>query len=155
VPGLNTDASYPSWSSDGELLAYSASSTVKSDQTNTLNRDIYYYDIIAKMTEKVSTSPQDDFDPAWSPGELKMLVFCRSDGNYSQLWLASFDAYGKPSERQLTKYGGLNPAWSPDGDKIIYENNAQLWTVNLDGTNENPILLNDEPVFGLDPFWTR
>ena len=155
VPGLNTDASYPSWSSDGELLAYSASSTVKSDQLETLNRDIYYYDIIAKMTEKVSTSPQDDFDPAWSPGELKMLVFCRSDGKYSQLWLASFDAYGKPSERQLTKYGGLNPAWSPDGDKIIYENNAQLWTVNLDGTNENPILLNDEPVFGLDPFWTR
>jgi Tol biopolymer transport system component len=84
-----------------------------------------------------------------------VLVFCRSEGDHSQLWIASFDANGKPSERQITKYGGHNPAWSPEGDRIIYENNAQLWTVKPDGKDESPILVNDEPVLGLDPFWTR
>ena len=155
VPGLNTDMSYPSLSPDGELLAYSASSAINSDQQKDQNRDIYYYDIIAKRTEKVTTSPQDDFNPAWSPPGMRNLVFCRSESGYTQLWIVSFDAYGKPTERQLTKFGGRNPAWSPNGDKIIYENNAQLWTINIDGSDEKPILVNDEPIFGLDPFWTR
>jgi len=154
IPGANMDMSNPSWSPDGELLAYTASLPVLSDQQKR-NSDIYYYDLVAKRTERISANPQDEFDPAWGPGETRVLVFCRSEGDHSQLWIASFDANGKPSERQITKYGGHNPAWSPEGDRIIYENNAQLWTVKPDGKDESPILVNDEPVFGLDPFWTR
>jgi len=30
-----------------------------------------------------------------------------------------------------------------------------LWTINPDGLKEEPILIDNEPVFGLDPFWTR
>jgi len=155
IPGENLDMSCPSWSPDGELLAYSVSTPAFPDTKQNPNRDIYYYDLVAKRTERVTSSTQDDFDPAWSPGETRILVFCRSEGEHSQLWLVNFDANGKPSEKQLTKYGGRKPAWSPDGDRIIYENNAQLWTIKPDGTDETPILVNDEPIFGLDPFWTR
>ncbi|MGB9596867.1 MAG: TolB family protein, partial [Candidatus Poribacteria bacterium] len=100
VPGLNMEMSYPSLSPDGELLAYSASSTTDQDQKESKNRDIYYYDIIAKRTERVTTSPQDDFNPAWSPAGLRNLVFCRSEDGYNQLWIVSFDAYGRPTEQQ-------------------------------------------------------
>jgi hypothetical protein len=155
IPGENLDFSCPAWSPDGELLAYSASLPLSQDQQGKPNRDIYYYDLVAKRTERISTSPQDEFDPAWSPGDARMLVFSRSEETHAQLWLVRFDANGKPSEQQLTKHGGRSPAWSPDGDKIIYENNAQLWTIKPDGTNETPILVNNEPVFGLDPFWTK
>jgi hypothetical protein len=154
IPGENLDMSCPSWSPDGELLAYSVSIPSIPEQPNP-NRDIYYYDLVAKRTERVTSTTQDDFDPAWSPTEARMMVFSRSEGNSSQLWLVNFDTNGKPSEKQLTKYGGRKPAWSPDGDKVIYENNAQLWTIKLDGKDEIPILVNDEPIFGLDPFWTR
>ena len=100
-------------------------------------------------------SELDEFAPAWSPIGERALVYCRAEGEHAQLWLVKFDADGKPVERQLTKYGGQNPAWSPSGDRIIYENNAQLWTIRPDGSDEMPIVVDDKPIFGLDPFWTR
>ena len=84
-----------------------------------------------------------------------MLVYCRAEDDHSQLWIASFDDAGKSTERQLTKYGGRSPSWSPTGDAIVYESNAQLWTIKPDGSDEAPIVVNDKPVFGLDPFWAQ
>ena len=100
-------------------------------------------------------SPFDEFEPAWSPVDKRALIYCRAEGEHAQLWIVNFDADGRPVERQLTKYGGRNPAWSPGGDKIIYENNAQLWTIKPDGSEEEPMVVDDEPIFGMDPFWTR
>ena len=154
IPVGEMDLYNPAWSPDDELIAYSASPLSSSDQRN-LNRDIYYYDIVAGRTERVSMSSQDEFDPTWSPTDERVLIYCRAEGNHSQLWITNFDADGKPVERQLTKYGGRNPAWSPSGEKIIYENNAQLWTIKPDGSEEVPIVVDGEPIFGLDPFWTR
>ena len=145
---------HPAWSSDDEMIAYSASLPTSDNQQN-INRDIYYYDLTTGRNRQVSTGPLDEFEPAWSPVSKKTLVYCRAEGDHSQLWIVNFDADGKPVERQLTKYGGHHPAWSPDGGKIVYENNAQLWTINPDGSDEMPIVVDDEPVFGLDPFWAR
>jgi hypothetical protein len=155
LPVADMDVYNPAWSSDDELIAYSASPAFSSDQPDR-NRDIYYYDLVAKRTERVSTSPLDEFDPAWSPSlDKRALVYCRAEGAHAQLWIVDFDAQGVPTERQLTKYGGRNPAWSPQGNKIVYESNAQLWTINPDGSEEAPIAATGEPIFGLDPFWIR
>ncbi len=143
----------PAWSHDDELVAYSA--TPPSDNPLERNRDIFYYDLLNGRTERVSTSPMDEFAPAWPPLDRRSLVYCRAEGEHAQLWIVKFDADGKPTERQITKYGGQNPAWSPKGDKIIYENNAQLWTINPDGSEESPLVIDDEPIFGLDPFWVQ
>ncbi len=144
----------PAWSPDGELIAYSASPPSSSDQRD-YNRDIYYYDLTAGQTKRVSMNQLDEFNPAWSPVDKRVLIYCRAEGDHAQLWRVDFNDDGKPVERQLTKYGGRNPAWSPGGDKIIYESNAQLWTINPDGTNEIPLTVDGEPIFGMDPFWTR
>ena len=154
IPAGTMELYHPAWSPDDELIAYSAAPPSSSDQRDR-NRDIYYYDIAAGRTDRVSTSPLDEFDPAWSPGNKRALVYCRAEGDHAQLWIVNFDTDGKPIEQQLTKLGGRNPAWSPEGDKITYENNAQLWTIKPDGSDGGPILVDDEPVFGMDPFWTR
>jgi hypothetical protein len=154
IPAGAMDLYHPAWSPDDELVAYSASIPSSSDQRDR-NRDIYYYDLVSRRTERVSMNPLDEFDPAWSPVDKRALIYCRAEGEHAQLWIVNFDADGKPVERQLTKYGGRNPAWSPGGDKIIYENNAQLWTINPDGSDESPMIVDGEPILGLDPFWTR
>jgi len=151
IPSGNMNQYNPAWSPDDELIAYAAAPYSSSP----LSRDIYYYDLVSGRTERVSASPLDEFDPAWSPVDKHVLVYCRAEGDHAQICMVSFDANGKPVERQLTKYGGQSPAWSPKGDKIIYENNAQLWTISPDGSNESPVLVNGEPVFGLKPFWTQ
>ncbi len=154
LPSGNLDVYYPSWSNDDELIAYSAEQT-SVENKESANRDIYYYDTIAGQSERITTSPYDEFDPVWSFGSEKILVYCKTEGEISQLWMVSFDENGRPYEKQLTKYGGSNPAWSPKGDKIVYVNNGQLHTINIDGSNESPIIINNEPIFGLDPFWIR
>ena len=154
IPAGAMDVYHPAWSPDDELIAYSAAPFSSPDQRNR-NGDIYYHDLVAGRTERVSISPLDEFEPAWSPIDKRVLIYCRAEGEHAQLWIVNFDADGKPIERQLTKYGGRNPAWSPGGDKIIYENNAQLWTINPDGSDESPMIVDGEPILGLDPFWTR
>ena len=154
IPAGAMDLYHPAWSSGVESVAYSASPPSSADQRE-LNRDIYYYHLATGRTQRVSTNSLDEFEPAWSPVDSRILVYCRAEGEHSQLWIVNFDDDGKPVERQLTKYGGRNPAWSPGGDKIVYENNAQLWTINPDGSGEAPLTVNDEPIFGLDPFWVR
>ncbi|MBD3181216.1 hypothetical protein GF312_02920 [Candidatus Poribacteria bacterium] len=143
----------PNWSPDGELISYAGASIYSQEK---LNRDIYYYDMMANRVERVTSDDADETEPAWSPLiNQRMLVYSKAEGNHYQLWFVTFDENGIPDERQLTRYGGRNPSWSPDGNKIVYENNAQLWTIRPDGTEEEPILVNDEPVFGFDPSWTK
>ncbi len=154
IPARAMDLYHPAWSSSDESVAYSASPSSSADQRE-LNRDIYYYNLTTGQTQRVSTSPLDEFEPAWSPVDSQTLVYCRAEGDHSQLWIVKFDDDGKPVERQLTKYGGRSPAWSPEGNKIVYENNAQLWTISPNGSGEAPLTVDDEPIFGLDPFWAR
>lgn len=152
IPAPAMDMYHPAWSSNDEVIAYAAA--LLSADPHDLNRDIYRYDLATNRTERVTTSPLDEFEPAWSPVN-QTLAFCRAEDSHSQIWIIDFSDADKPTERQLTKFGGKSPAWSPDGGMIIYENNAQLWTVALDGSGEVPIIVDDKPVFGLDPFWTR
>lgn len=56
---------------------------------------------------------------------------------------------------QLTE--GINqvaPAWSPDGDSIVYSSEQTIWIMNADGTNKkeiyDSIVWDGEPVFSTD-----
>ncbi|MFC1713149.1 TolB family protein [Candidatus Poribacteria bacterium] len=153
IPVGAMDLYHPAWSSGDESVAYSASSP-SADQREP-DRDIYHYNLTTGRTQRVSTSPLDEFEPAWSPVDSRTLVYCRAEDGHSQLWIVKFDDDGKPVEHQITKHGGRSPAWSPEGDKIVYENNAQLWIISPDGSGEAPLTVEDEPIFGLDPFWVR
>ena len=49
----------------------------------------------------------------------------------------------------------ISPAWSPDGSRVAFTRlsfvNTEIYTVNLDGTEE--VKITSEPSFEGDPAW--
>lgn len=66
-------------------------------------------------------------DPDWSP-DGSQIVFCLVEGETKTLYLINVDGSG------LTEIGpGFDPSWSPVEDKIAYELNEQVYTMNSNG----------------------
>jgi uncharacterized protein (DUF2141 family) len=152
----------PAWNAKGDVIAFAVSGSIENldqpaaysneDGNNQIARNIYTFDQIEQQLNPISIGPEDDAEPAWSPTESNVLVFSRAEGNHRQLWKTVSDEDGKTTLRQLTHFGGQKPAWLPDGSGLVYENNGQLWTVDVSGNDERPLLIQGKPVFGLDPY---
>jgi len=68
-------------------------------------------------------------DPDWSPDGTK-IIFCNKGGGAPTLHLINADGSG------LKEIGpGFDPSWSPIEDKIAYEMNGQIYTMNSNGGN--------------------
>ena len=44
------------------------------------------------------------------------------------------------------------PFWLPDGEKILYENNGQLWLISVNGEENHPVKANGRMIFGENPY---
>lgn len=141
VPTDLAEISHPSWNRDAGLIAFAG--TRRSEST----ADIYVYDPVANRLGTLIAEATDEKEPVWSPTDLRTLAFTRE----GQLWLATFGENGEKNVRQLTQYGGEQPTWLPDGKGLVYIVNGQLWTVDLASGTERPLLVNREPILGVQP----
>jgi Tol biopolymer transport system component len=149
----------PTWSANGEIIAFAASGSIDNSDSSEIeeegkdqvDRNIYIFDQVEQIVDPISVGPEDDAEPAFSPTEPNTLVFSRAEGNHRQLWMAATNENGKTEHRQLTRFGGQNPTWLPNGKGVVYENNGQLWMINVSDYEEKPLLIRGKPVFGLEP----
>ncbi|MEM1180362.1 MAG: protein kinase [Acidobacteriota bacterium] len=80
--------------------------------------------------------------PALSPDGSQVAYFAPELGPTGNLWLAPLDG-GEP--RQLTgrRFRGGQPAWTPDGDHLIFQADFQggltLWSIAVDGGDPVPL----------------
>ena len=102
--------------------------------------------------KRLTAPPIADGDPAWS-----------SDGRwiaYSRVTKGSLRAdtcciirvmrtTGKNQAKVPGTRGGINPSWSPSGNRIVYEKNGGLWVTNLNGRNTYQLAVN-----GREPAWS-
>ncbi|HKQ91184.1 MAG TPA: winged helix-turn-helix domain-containing protein [Blastocatellia bacterium] len=98
--------SEPTWSPDGNMIAYS------SDRGG--NFDIWVQPVSEGNPVQVTTSPAHDWQPDWSP-DGKRLVF-RSERDGGGLFIVP--ALGG-AERKIAGFG-CRPRWSPDGSRILF-----------------------------------
>ncbi len=138
---------WPSWSPDGQWLAYSST---KDD-----NQEIYIVKSDGSEKKRLTSDPALDAHPAWSP-DGKKIAFATS--RWGDLELAMMNADGSDLVR-LTKSPGLDdyPAWSPDGKRLAFtsnrDGNLEIYTIDPDG--QNPRNQTQNPAIDNFASWTK
>ena len=75
--------------------------------------------------EQLTSGPEDDADPAWSPDGSQLTYVSNRGGDY-QVW--ALDLAGR-ARRQVTTTAGhaTTPIWQPSGENIVFVQSSRPW----------------------------
>ncbi|HEX4037439.1 MAG TPA: Tol-Pal system beta propeller repeat protein TolB [Acidobacteriaceae bacterium] len=101
-------ASAPSWSPNGELLAFAWNRSYGPGAPG--GEDIYVMDIASKRWTQLTHGEGANDAPSWAP-DGRHIVFQREMGGHTEIWMMLADG---TNQQQLTHGGGSNtmPNWS-------------------------------------------
>ena len=125
----------PALSPDGRLVAITA--------TEGSNQDVWVYDIARGVRTRLSTDPEADWRPVWSPAGEHVAFSSNRAGNW-EIFLRQADGSGEEQVLAATPRTELLSDWSRDGKYLLYqlhpEIGADLWYLesNEDGSGWEP-----------------
>ena len=135
----------PVWSPDGKQVAFAAAPNPTRRQL-----DIYVMNADGSERRRVTQGETLAFSPSWSP-DAKRLVFSTIETPVAGTPLGGMPAFRinvvDVDGANLKRIGeGLMPAWSPQGQTILYtafdqaeQMEPTLYIMNADGTNAKPV----------------
>jgi TolB protein len=95
-----------------------------------LDADLFAIPANGGPPRQLTTSPGYDFFAAVSP-DGQRVAFRKDHEGVSEIYVINADGTG---ERRITNLGFANePAWAPDGQRLIFSANSELYTVDVDG----------------------
>jgi len=133
-------------------------------QTNTTN-DIFLMDPDGSNKRLILN---DASYPVWSPGGKRIAYISKGELNSPQIFVSCFDG---SNSKQLTStylrswdsgfpnFGNINPQWTPDGERIVYESHIndgmpEVYIMNSNGTNQQRLTdtdrRNENPILSAD-----
>jgi len=89
-------------------------------------------------------------DPSWSTnGKIAFALYPRRRA--PEIYVKYKDRL-----RRLTSNSSydLDPAWSPDGSKLAFERNNQVWVMNANGSGQKNLSLDTPYDVSFDPVWS-
>ncbi len=120
-------------------------------------QDIWAVGVADNRPVRLTNSPADERDPAWSPveGELRLAYASRQDDNWE---IYIYDVQEGTTTRltyDLSFQAG--PQWSPDGSWLVYESyqgdNLDIYVMPVDGS-QPPLAITDHLAPDFSPVWS-
>jgi len=141
----------PSWSPDGERIAYVSDATSQFNQVWLINREGGNR---RQLTSEASGFQWTD-SLTWEPkGDRIAVTAARAMGDPSNIFLVDV-ATGSSDKLTNHTNGAFDPSWSPEGDAIAYigrpTSTGELWVSNIDGTQTAHI---DKLQYVRSPVWS-
>jgi TolB protein len=106
---------YPSWSPDGEYIAFASQSGGQwewgdPDERNPSDDDIYLKPVHALGFQRLTDNPSKDWHPSWSPDGTQ-IVFCSNrETGHAQIWVMNADG-SNPRNLSNDPYNNWDPVW--------------------------------------------
>ena len=129
------------------------------DHANAL--DIYAIARDGSGRVNLTNDPARDQDPAWSPDGTKIAFASGRDEVKMDIWVADADGSDPRNLTPLTDTtesgeAGTEPAWSPDGTKIAYSYQGDVWVMRASSGGGKRNLTHDPalPAAGISPAWS-
>jgi TolB protein len=168
LTNLSGDNVTPSWSPDGQLIAFAASPRE--------NSDIFVMKSDGSDVRQLTDHPGDDSHPHWSAdGSRIMFNSARTTPNLEADWLSQWhEIFSMETDgtdlRQHTRNKAVctYPSFSPDGTRIVYRKitntagfawdlssrprNSEVFVASADGSNETNV--SNNAAFDGWPMWS-
>ena len=150
---------YPSWSEDGDRIAFESDRDedgliLLALTIDDLGHEIYAVDIDGDNLTNLSNSPQDDGRPVWSPTDEKIVFVSYRDGN-AEIYTMNADGTGQ-MRMTNTSAADSSPSWSPDGEWITFhsdrDGNTEIYKMTEDGLSTTRLTTSPEWDWG--PSWS-
>jgi len=121
-------ASYPTWSPDGDWIAYA------SDEGGTM--DIWKRPTAGGRAMQLTYDTGNESQPAWSPDGRNIAY--RKEGEGGGICLVPAEG-GDKSPTTLTAFGS-DPGWLPDGERIAFHWGGEVYSVPYGGGAADTLL---------------
>jgi serine/threonine-protein kinase len=115
------------WSRDGDKLLFD-------QQISPTGFDIFVYSFQDSIFKPLITTPELDVDPSFSPNG-KWLLFISRESGKNEIYVRPFPAITE-GVWKISDNGGVDPVWSPDGNKIYYRNENEMYSVEVTTTDK-------------------